>query len=52
MINIFTTAKSMPHLKQITRFGAYGIILKDSQILLTQKKFGPYKDQWGLPGGY
>lgn len=35
----------------ITRYGVYGIILRDSSILLGQKKSGPYKGRWGLPGG-
>ncbi len=38
-------------IKQISRYGAYGIVLKDSNILLTLKKSGPYKGLWGLPGG-
>jgi mutator protein MutT len=36
---------------QITRFGAYGILLLDSAILVTRKKSGPYKGLWDLPGG-
>lgn len=35
----------------IIRHGAYGILIKNSEILLTQKKSGPYKGLWGLPGG-
>lgn len=37
--------------KKITRYGAYGIIIQESKLLLTQKKSGPYKGLWGLPGG-
>lgn len=33
------------------RFGCYGVVLKNHTILLTQKKSGPYKGLWGLPGG-
>lgn len=36
---------------QIIRHGAYGIVIQDAKILLTQKKSGPYKGLWGLPGG-
>lgn len=36
---------------QIIRHGAYGILIKDSKILLTQKRKGPYQGLWGLPGG-
>lgn len=38
-------------INQITRYGAYGVVLKDSKLLLTLKKSGPYKGLWGLPGG-
>lgn len=38
-------------MNQIIRHGAYGVVLHDSQILLTQKKLGPYQGLWGLPGG-
>lgn len=38
-------------MNQIIRHGAYGVIVQDSKILLTQKKSGPYKGLWGLPGG-
>lgn len=34
-----------------TRYGAYGIVLRDSKILLIQKTTGPYKGRWDLPGG-
>lgn len=37
--------------KKFTRYGAYAIIFEDSKLLLTQKKSGPYKGLWGLPGG-
>jgi ADP-ribose pyrophosphatase YjhB (NUDIX family) len=40
-----------PKVQQIIRHGAYGIILRNSHILLTQKRSGPYKGLWGLPGG-
>lgn len=36
---------------QISRFGAYGVFVQDSKILLTLKKSGPYKGLWDLPGG-
>lgn len=37
---------------RIIRHGAYGILLREGKkILLTQKKSGPYKELWGLPGG-
>jgi 8-oxo-dGTP diphosphatase len=36
---------------QVSRFGSYGILLRDSAILLTRKKSGPYKGLWDLPGG-
>lgn len=39
------------NLIKITRYGAYGILCKDDQILLTLKKSGPYKSLWDLPGG-
>lgn len=35
----------------IIRHGAYGIVTHNFEILLTQKKSGPYKGLWGLPGG-
>jgi 8-oxo-dGTP pyrophosphatase MutT (NUDIX family) len=38
-------------MEQISRFGAYGILLKDSKILLTLKRRGPYQGLWDLPGG-
>lgn len=38
-------------INQISRYGAYGVIMQDSEILLTLKKSGPYKGLWGLPGG-
>lgn len=36
---------------QIIRLGAYGFVLQDCQLLLAQKKSGPYIGLWGLPGG-
>lgn len=36
---------------KIIRHGAYGVVLQDFKILLTQKKTGPYEGLWGLPGG-
>ncbi len=41
----------LPIQDKIIRHGAYGVVLQDSQILLTQKKSGPYHSLWGLPGG-
>ncbi len=38
-------------LNQVTRYGSYGIITYDTEILLTQKKSGPYCGLWDLPGG-
>lgn len=37
--------------KQITRIGAYGIILNFNQMILTTKKSGAYKGLLDLPGG-
>jgi 8-oxo-dGTP diphosphatase len=31
---------------------ADGAVLKDKKILLIKRKFNPYKDKWGLPGGF
>jgi 8-oxo-dGTP diphosphatase len=36
---------------RIVRYGAYGVALKDSRVLLTLKKNGAYKGSWDLPGG-
>lgn len=36
---------------QIIRHGAYGVVMHNSEILLNQKKSGPYKGLWDLPGG-
>lgn len=36
---------------RISRFGAYGIIIRDAKLLLTLKKSGPYLGLWDLPGG-
>ena len=38
-------------INQITRYGAYGIVLTDLKLLLTQKRGGPFKGLWDLPGG-
>ena len=38
-------------MEQICRFGAYGILLKESKILLTLKRSGPYEGLSDLPGG-
>lgn len=38
-------------MNKISRFGSYGILLRDSMILLTLKRSGPYKGLWDLPGG-
>src|SRR6188768_1355570 len=38
-------------MNQISRLGAYGVLVHDAKILLTQKKSGPYKGLWDLPGG-
>lgn len=38
-------------MKKLSRFGAYGIVVKDGKLLLTLKKSGPYKGLWDLPGG-
>jgi mutator protein MutT len=37
--------------KKMSRYGAYGVIVQNSRVLLTQKKSGPYQGRWGLPGG-
>lgn len=36
---------------QISRYGAYGVLLQEGEILLTLKKSGPYLGLWDLPGG-
>ncbi len=41
----------MDQTKKIMRLGAYGVITEHSKLLVTQKKSGPYKGLWGLPGG-
>jgi len=38
-------------MNQISRLGTYGVLVHDAKILLTQKKSGPYKGLWDLPGG-
>ncbi len=40
-----------PQDNQISRYGAYGIVVHGSTILLTLKRSGPYKGLWDLPGG-
>jgi 8-oxo-dGTP diphosphatase len=37
--------------KRNSRYGAYGIVLEGTQILLTLKKSGPYTGLWDLLGG-
>lgn len=37
--------------KQISHFGVYGVIEKNSQYLLIRKSRGPYKGLLDLPGG-
>jgi len=34
-----------------SRYGAFGVLIREGNILFTQKKSGPYKGKWGLPGG-
>lgn len=43
--------KNQTSREKIIRHGAYGIVQQDFNILLTQKKTGPYESLWGLPGG-
>lgn len=38
-------------MKQISRFGVYGLICHHSRFLLTLKKNGPYQGLLDLPGG-
>jgi 8-oxo-dGTP diphosphatase len=38
-------------MERISRLGVYGILVKDSQILLALKASGPYQGLWDLPGG-
>lgn len=45
----FKNMESKP--KLVSRYGAYGVLLKGEMIFLSQKKSGPYKGLWGLPGG-
>lgn len=35
----------------ISRYGAYGILIEKGRIFLTLKTSGPYIGQWDLPGG-
>jgi mutator protein MutT len=37
--------------KKVSRFGAYGIMIRDGALLLTKKQSGPYEGKWDLPGG-
>lgn len=37
--------------RQMTRVGAYGIVMQDGQLLCNLKKGGPYVGLWDLPGG-
>jgi len=37
--------------EKIIRHGAYGVVLENAKILLSQKKRGPYQGLWDLPGG-
>jgi 8-oxo-dGTP diphosphatase len=39
------------HYRQISRYGAYGVLVKDSKVLLSQKKSGPFQGLWDFPGG-
>lgn len=36
---------------KITRFGVYALVKEGSKFLLIEKKSGPYKGLWDLPGG-
>lgn len=38
-------------INQISRHGAYAVVIQNSAILFTLKKSGPYEGLWGLPGG-
>ncbi len=38
-------------MKQFKHIGAYGLIIKDEQILLIKKLGGPYSGKLDLPGG-
>lgn len=37
--------------KRISYYGAYGLIVREAKILLTEKEKGPYTGLWDLPGG-
>ena len=37
--------------KQVSRLGVYAVALYETQVLLIEKKRGPYKGLWDLPGG-
>jgi mutator protein MutT len=38
-------------MKKVSRFGAYGIMIRGGALLLTKKRSGPYQGKWDLPGG-
>ena len=38
-------------MKEYKQLGAYGLIIKDNQILLIKKFGGPYDGKLDLPGG-
>lgn len=37
--------------QNISRYGAYAIIIQNERLLVILKKSGPYKGLWDLPGG-
>lgn len=39
------------NLKQVTRIGVYGIVIKNNQILTVRQKRGPYAGKLDFPGG-
>lgn len=43
--------KQEKYLRQVTRMGVYGVILKQNHILLIEKKAGCYQGLLDLPGG-
>lgn len=36
---------------QVSRLGAYGVVVQQETLLLTRKNTGPFQDHWCLPGG-
>ena len=38
-------------MNKVTHLGAYGLIIKNNEIVLVKKANGPYKDKLDLPGG-